>query len=585
MTAPKTAPVTACVTAPTTAEHFLDGLQDCGIEHLFCNLGTDHVSLIEAMAAFRRQGRPQPQALLCPHENVAVHMAAGFAAVTGRGQGVLVHVDAGTANAAMGLHNLFRSRLPVLLMAGRSPFTLRGELPGSRDNYIHFVQDPFDIGSLVRPYVKWEYSLPTGVIAKEVLRRAHTMMQSDPPGPVYLTLPRETLAETWAADRVASFPAARFGPVSAGGIAPEQAAHIAERLMAAENPVVITSYLGRKPAAVPVLEALALACGMRVVEFMPTVLSISRDSPCFAGFDPAKVVPGADLGLLLDIDVPWLPKFVTPDADAAFIHIDVDPLKQDFPMWGFPTDLRLRADCGTALAQVLAAVLARADDAWRARVAARMATLQAARQARLSARDAAAADAGAVGAISPAWLCAQLGAALTPQDIVVNEAIRNSPAVLGHIMRTEPGTLIGCAGGGLGYSGGMALGARLARPAARVLQVVGDGGFHFSTPTSVYAVAQSYGLPIFTVVLDNGGWQAVKEAVLRVHPGGEAEQAQQFQARLGGEHRHFEQVAAAFGAYGEAVADPAEVPGAIARCLAAVDRGQAAVMTVSVAPL
>jgi acetolactate synthase-1/2/3 large subunit len=237
------------------------------------------------------------------------------------------------------------------------------------------------------------------------------------------------------------------------------------------------------------------------------------------------------------------------------------------------------------LAQVLAAVLARADEAWQAKVAARMARLQTARLARLRARDAAAADAGRPGAISPAWLCAQLGAQLAPQDIVVNEAIRNAPAVLGQIMRTQPGTLIGCAGGGLGYSGGMALGARLARPGVRVLQVVGDGGFHFSTPTSVYAVAQQYGLPIFTVVLDNGGWQAVKEAVLRVHPGGQAEQAQQFQARLGGQHRHFDQVAAAFGAHGEAVADPADVPAAIARCLAAVDRGQAAVLTVSVAPL
>src|SRR5664279_2807144 len=368
---------------PSTAAHLLDGLVECGVEHVFANFGTDHVSLIEAMADFARRGRPHPRVLLCPHENVALHMAGGYAAVTGRGQGVMVHVDAGTANAAMGLHNLFRSRLPVLLMAGRSPFTLRGELPGSRDNYIHFVQDPFDIGSLVRPYVKWEYSLPTGVIAKEVLRRAHTVMQSDPLGPVYLTLPRETLAETWEEGRVASFPGARYGPVAAGGIAPEQAAHIAQRLMAAADPIVVTSYLGRKPAAVPVLEALALACGMRVVEFMPTSLSISRDSPCFAGFDPARVLPGADLGLLLDIDVPWLPKFVTPEPGAAFIHIAVDPLKQDFPMWGFPTDLRVQADCGTALGQVLAAEHARADDAWRGWVAEPPGMLQAARLARL----------------------------------------------------------------------------------------------------------------------------------------------------------------------------------------------------------
>jgi acetolactate synthase-1/2/3 large subunit len=179
-------------------------------------------------------------------------------------------------------------------------------------------------------------------------------------------------------------------------------------------------------------------------------------------------------------------------------------------------------------------------------------------------------------------LCAQLSQALRPQDIVVNEAIRNSLNVLNHVQRSAPGSLIGCAGGGLGYSGGMALGAKLARPDVRVVQIVGDGGFHFSTPTSVYAVAQRYGLPILTVVLDNGGWQAVKEAVGRVHPGGAAVTHDQFHARLDGQHRHFEQVAQAFGAHGEAVADPADVPAAIERCLAALERGQAAVLNVAI---
>ena len=590
-------PIDPSPTHPSTAAHFLDGLVESGIEHLFCNLGTDHVALIEAMAGFARAGRPQPNVILCPHENVALHMAGGYAAATGRGQGVLVHVDAGTANAAMGMHNLFRSRLPVLLMAGRAPFTLRGELPGSRDNYVHFVQDPFDIGSLVRPYVKWEYSLLSGVITKEVLQRAHSVMHSDPPGPVYLTLPRETLAEPWAAERVASFPAARFGAVAAGGISSDQAAHIAQQLMAAEAPIVLTSYLGRKPAAVAALEALALACGIRVHEFMPTALSLSRESPCFGGFDPARAVAGADLGLLLDIDVPWLPKFVQPDAATRWLQIDMDAIKQDFPMWGFAAELRLQADGATALGQILQAVQARADDAYRQRIASRIEAWRAELPARRARLAEAAADPGEVGAISAAHVCALLNAALAPSDIVVNEAIRNGAAVLSQMARTQPGSLVGCAGGGLGYSGGMALGIKLAKPNCRVVQIVGDGGFHFSTPTSVYAVAQRYRLPIFTVVLDNGGWQAVKEAVLRVYPDGEAAAANAFQARLSGdvgddvrgdvagEKRCFEQVAVAFGGYGEAVRDPAELPAAIARCLAAVDRGQAAVLNVALKPL
>jgi acetolactate synthase-1/2/3 large subunit len=569
----------------SAAHHFLDGLVEAGIEHIFSNFGTDHVSLIEAMAQFRREGRPQPNVVLCPHENVAIHMAAGYAAVTGRGQGVMVHVDAGTANAAMGMHNMFRSRWPVLLMAGKSPFTLRGELPGSRDNYVHFVQDPFDIGSLVRPYVKWEYSLPSGAVTKEVLRRAHTVMHSDPPGPVYLTLPRETLAEEWDAQAVASFPAERFGPVKAGGLAPAAAAEVARALMAAKKPVVITSYLGRNPQAVPLLEALAMECGIRVHEFMPTALSVSRASPCFGGFDPARALAGADLCLLLDVDVPWLPKFTRPDAGTRFLHIDVDPLKQDFPMWGFATDVRLQADCAAALADILAVVRAQGDDAFRARVRERTAGWPQERDDRLRATLAAAAAPGTSGAIAPAFVCAAIGRAIGEDDIVVNEAIRNSPSVLMQIPRTQPGTLIGCSGGGLGYSGGIALGAKLARPDRRVVQVVGDGGFHFSTPTSVYSVAQRQRLPILTVVLDNGGWQAVKEAVLRVYPNGEAAEANQFQAQIGGEVRRFDQVAQAFGAHGEHVTEPDQLEAALARCLHAVDGGQAAVLHVKVASL
>ena len=191
----------------STAHYFLEGLTELGLDYLFCNLGTDHAPLIEEMARWRKAGRAFPKTILCPHENVAMHMAAGYAMATGRGQGVLVHVDVGTGNSAVAMHNAFRGRIPVLLMAGRAPFTQRGELTGSRDTYVHFVQEPYDQASIVRPYVKWEYSLPSGVVAKEALRRAHTMMQSDPKGPVYLMLPREMLAETWAENAVRSYPA------------------------------------------------------------------------------------------------------------------------------------------------------------------------------------------------------------------------------------------------------------------------------------------------------------------------------------------------------------------------------------------
>jgi acetolactate synthase-1/2/3 large subunit len=570
----------------SSAHYFLEGINDIGVDYVFSNLGTDHVTLIEELARWQRVGLPAPRMVLCPHENVAIHMAAGYAAMTGRGQAVMVHVDAGTANAAMGMHNMFRSRLPVLLMAGKAPYTMRGELEGSRDNYVHFVQDPFDIASVVRPYVKWEYNLPSGVVAKEALRRAHSVMQSDPAGPVYMTLPRETLAETWPAEAVRAFDADRYGAVELGGIESARAEQIARELLQAEHPIVVTSYLGRRAEAVRALEALAQFCGIRVYEFMPTYLSMSRDAACFGGFDPKPGLEQADVGLLLDVDVPWLPKFASENPRTRWTHIDVDPIKRDFPMWGFATHTRIQADCARALAQVLEAAQAIATPQQKARAQQRIAGWEAGdgpnarRKAQVQRM---AQERGSAGAISPAYVCAALGAAIGPDDVVVNEAIRNSPAVLGQIPRTRPLSLLGCSGGGLGYSGGMALGVKLARPGSRVVQVVGDGGFHFSTPTSVYAVAQNQGLPILTVVLDNGGWQAVKEAVLRVNPDGDANATNEFQARLAGAgQRRFDQVGAAFGAHGEHVIEPDELEGAIGRCLKAVDGGQAAVLHVKV---
>ena len=580
MTLPKTTSV-----RHTTARYFLEGLQESGIRYLFANFGTDHVTLIDEMARLQAEGQSLPQVVLCPHENVAIHMAGGYAAVTGQGQGVMVHVDAGTANAAMGMHNLMRARIPVLLMAGKAPYALHGEVPGARDNYVHYVQDPFDIASLVRPYVKWEYNLPSGVVAKEVLRRAHSVMHTEPAGPVYMTLPRETLIEDWAPEQVQSYPAARYGAVGLGALPTEATQQMAQELMAAENPLIITSYLGRKPEAVVALQALAELCGIRVVEFSPSWLCISRESPCFFGFDPTPVLPDTDWGLLLDIDVPWLPHQTRPREDTRWVHIDVDPIKKDFPSWGFATDVRWPADGALALRDLHQAVMALADEAFHARVAQRMASWAPLRQQRLDRVAAAAQDPGPEDALNPAWVCAQIGLQLRPDDVVINEAIRNSPAVLQQIPRTQPMSFLGGAGGGLGYSGGMALGVKLARPHDRVVHIEGDGGFHFSTPSSVYAVAQSQGLPIFTVVLDNGGWQAVKEAVLRVHPDGPAAQAGEFQARLQGEKRHFEQVAQAFGAHGERVSRPEDLPGAIARCLQALDEGRAALLVACVAKI
>jgi acetolactate synthase-1/2/3 large subunit len=559
-----------------TAYYFLEGLNEIGVDYLFCNFGTDHAPIIDEMAHRRKLGEPMPGVVRCPHENTAAHMAAGYALVTGRGQGVLVHVDVGTANTANGMHNIFRSRLPVLLMAGKAPYTVNNELVGSRDTYVHFIQEPFDQASLVRPYLKWEWTLPSGIVVKETLRRASSIMQSEPRGPVYLMMQRETLTQTWSADEIRSYSAEQFAATSRGGGDPKLAEMIADKLLAAENPILITGYAGRHAHASRAIDALAQFAGIAVYEVNATN-NISHDSPCFVGFSAEKAVPKADAGLLVDVDVPWFPNMVQTRPDAFWAHIDIDTLKPGSPMWSFPGNVRMQGDSGRILEQVLEAMKAKATPRFKAAVAERLPRIKTAREERIAHAAKLAADKGRPGAINPHYVTAELAKLLGDEDMIFNEGITNAAAVFLQIPRRVPNTMVVAGGGGLGWSSGMALGAKLAAPERLMVQISGDGGFYFGNPTSALAIAQQYKLPYLSIVLDNSGWNAVKQSTLRVYPEGEAKTANAFESELA-PNVHFAKVGEAFGAYAEELSDPAEVPAALARCIKEVRNGRAALL-------
>jgi len=568
-----------------TASHdLLQGLVDLGIEYLFCNLGTDHAPLIEEMAHWREQGRAFPKLILCPHENTAVHMAGGYAVATGRGQAVLVHVDAGTANAAMGLHNLCRTRIPVLLIAGRAPMSTFDSATGGRDTYVHFIQEPFDQASVVRPYVKWEYNLAWPSMAHEVISRAGAVMQSDPTGPVYLTLPREVLAAPVNAQSIGAYGHQNHLPVKAQGADANAIAQIAAKLMASENPMLVTAYAGRNHAAPALIEKLAMLCGMRVCEFNSIYLNIRRNSPFFAGYNPAAFTEQADFGLMVDVDVPWIPKTTRVNPNAYWAQLDVDAIKRDIPMWGFPLNARIEGDSVRLLTQLIECIEQTATPAFKAMASQRSLIIQAEHEKNQQKAAAMAQEPGKVNAINPHFLCAAIGRQIRSEDVVLNEAIRNTMAVFEQIPREMPGTLMGLSGGGLGFSAGTALGIKLAQTQSRVIHFVGDGSFYFSNPSSVYAVAHQYDLPILTVLLDNGGWSAVKESTLRMYPKGEAKSTNQFASDLG-YGTDFAAIAEAAGAHGERLVDPSQTEAAIARCLAALDAGQSALLHVRITPL
>jgi len=106
------------------AAELVEILADEGVGHLFMNPGTDTAPIQEALAAARAAATPHPDTILCIHEHVALSAAIGHHQLSGRPQAVLVHVDAGTLNLGGALHNAQRNGTPVVIMAGRSPYSL-----------------------------------------------------------------------------------------------------------------------------------------------------------------------------------------------------------------------------------------------------------------------------------------------------------------------------------------------------------------------------------------------------------------------------------------------------------------------------
>jgi acetolactate synthase-1/2/3 large subunit len=545
----------------SVAEAYLTLLAERGVEYLFANAGTDFAPLVEAFAKAARTGAPVPQPVLATHENLALSMAHGWAMVTGRVPAVMVHVSVGTANGVCAVFNAARDNIPMLFTAGRSPLTEEG-LPGARDVYIHWAQEMFDQAGMVRELVKWDYELKNGRQLETVVDRALAVATSEPKGPVYLSLPREVLAEPLPAFAYDS-PTRRVAATSPGPdlAAIEEAARI---LAAAENPLIITASAGREPAAVAALAELARRFAIPVVQHRPRHLCLAADHPCHLGYDATPYLDDADAILVLECDVPWVPSLKAPRPQCRVVHLGVDPLFQRYPIRGFPCDLAVTAAPAAAL-PALAAALDRhaAKPAVEARRR-RLAQLKEAQQAGLrKTLDTAA----GMRPIHMAWASACI-ARVKPEDAILVNEYTLMPE---HCGSNLPGTYFGSSpASGLGWGGGAALGAKLAAPERLVIATLGDGSHLFGNPVALHHAAAAHDLPVLFVIMNNSMWGAVRRATMGMYPEGEAMRSNKPPLIDLDRLPAFEQVCAAAGGYGERVEDPAGLPAALERALHAV---------------
>ncbi|PXY29560.1 thiamine pyrophosphate-requiring protein [Prauserella flavalba] len=567
----------------STSRAFLEALHEGGVRYVFANLGSDHPGLVEAYARARADGTlgELPELVICPHESVAMSAAHGYAQVTGVPQAVVVHVECGTQNIGGMLHNAAKGRVGVLLYAGASPFTQEGELPGSRNEFIQWIQDVHDQRGIVRGYTKYDNEIRTGHNVKQLVHRALQLARSEPAGPVYLVGPREAM-ESPAPEQHAD--PAFYGAIAPSALAPEVVERIGDALAGARNPVAVTSYLGRDPEAVPAMVELCETLALPVLESVPMHVNFPGDHPLHWGYQwneqrDNPLLAAADVVLVLGSDVPWIPVKNRPSRDARLFVVDVDPLKEQMPLWHVAAECFARADLRTAVGQLTAYVRDRVDADV---VADRMARAAAEHHRQVRAQVERERPDGDV--ITPEYLVACVREAIDENTIVLTEAITSYPVVSEHLRRSRPGSLIGSGGGSLGWSAGAAIGVKLAAPERTVVSLIGDGSYLFGVPSSAQWVARRYGTPSLTVIFDNRGWKAPKMSTLGVHPDGVAAQRSDFPVGFEPEADLPGIAEAAGGAWGRTVRVADELKGVLAEALDVVRAGRSAVVSVHVPP-
>lgn len=468
-------------------------------------------------------------------------MADGMARLTNKPQCVIVHVDVGTQGLAAAVHNASCGRAPVLIFAGLSPYTIEGEYRGSRTEYIHWIQDVPDQKQIVSQYCRYTAEIKGGRNVKQIVNRALQFATSDPQGPVYICGAREAMEEDIQPYHLDQTVWKSVGPAAL----PQDAVKmIAEELVKAKEPLLIVGYTGRNPSSVSAAAALADKIpGLRVLDTGGSDMCFPMDHPAALGLrygsDPA--IATADFILVVDCDVPWIPTQCKPKADARIVHIDVDVLKRQMPVFYIPAYARFSADSATSFTQ-LNEYLASSSELSATLSDEAHATAAKKRQEAYTARWSQWKKLAQVpenpqkSPIDPHILGGQIRAAVPKDTIFAVEAVTLSLVIADQIAPVLPKSWINCGGGGLGWSGGGALGIKLAsdfqhRDLASgdrfgtnkgkfVCQIVGDGTYMFSVPASVYWISQRYDIPVLTVVLNNKGWNAPRRSMLLVHPDG-----------------------------------------------------------------
>jgi benzoylformate decarboxylase len=484
-----------------------EALQAQGVRYVFGNPGTTELPILDGFTT-----HPEVRYVETLHEDIAVGMAMGYARVAGTLGVVNLHVAPGLAHGLGNLYNAWRARVPLLVTAGQQHTRL-------------LVQEPIltaDLVGMARPFTKWSYEVRSPDELPVVLQRAFKEALAPPTGPVFVSLPADVmLAEV---DGLPS-PKLTVRPAPATRGVDAEIARAAARLIGAERPLIVAGDGVGLADAWTELAEIAERLGAPVyTETLSTTCNFPQTHPHWAGV--ISDTPQGMRQVFREVDVALLCGFSSQapvaifDAGGPLIPAEVEAIAVHDNPWEIakngPVLASILGDVRLNLAALLSALKAtsqpRSAAAGANRRRAELARQAAERRAHWTQQ---AAEASQRDGLTATAVAAALADALPATAILADESVSNRAPLLNLLNFPTPRSFWSGKSGGLGHSGGAALGMRLAAPDRAVVNAVGDGAFLYYPQVLWTAANLGLGSTVF-LVLNNASYRVLKLALERM---------------------------------------------------------------------
>ncbi len=577
--------------ASSGGDFMVDVFKTLDIDYLSMNCASSFRGLHEAV--INHADNTKPEILNCPHEDIAVHLAQGYAKIAGKPMAMICHGVVGLQHATMAMYNAWCDRVPVIVLGGNI-VEANKRAPGAE--WVHSAIDP---AAIVRDYVKWDDQPTSLQHFAESAVRACKIAVTPPMGPVMLSLDAELQ------ENPISEPESLRIPKYAKVVPPQgdsgALAETAKLLVAAENPVIICDRYARTPAGMGRLVELAETLQCAVVDNAGRMNFPSRH-PLNQSFRRGTVIPQADVILALEMNDIWGALNAFSDRivrtsrpvtkkGAKIITLGSRDLYmksnyQDFGRYQ-EVDLAIAGDSEASLPALTEQVNRLIDEGRKAAYEVRGKRYAAARLAMIEQAKSDATIGWDASPITTARMCAEVYAQIKDEDwSLVGNAIRNLwPHRLWDIKRPYQWNG-GSGGAGVGYNLPASLGAALAnKPHGRLTVAFGGDGDFLFNPGTLWTAAH-HRIPMLYIIHNNRAYHQeymYLQAMAARH--GRGIEKADIGTTIKDPNVDYATIARGMGAYGEGpIVDPNDLAPALKRALAAVKAGQPAVVDVVTDP-